>query len=51
MWTVQEYCNQMMAFADGIAMCYLLNATCVLPKWYRCEGLLLRPGAPIMPAV
>ncbi|GAB4819490.1 hypothetical protein N2152v2_006536 [Parachlorella kessleri] len=29
------YADQLRAFADGIAICYLLNATCVLPQWYR----------------
>ncbi len=31
----QEYGNQLMSLANGIAICYLLNATCVLPQFYR----------------
>lgn len=33
---LQDYVEQLSAFMDGIALCHLLNATCVLPKWYRC---------------
>ena len=41
---MQEFEDQLSSFIDGVAWCYLLNATCVLPRWYS-DGSKSDPDA------